>query len=86
MSAFDDVVLVGVAESDLGRVPAKTAIQLAAEASRRALDDAGLAKANVDGLFTFGFGRMGAVQFGEYARIRPRYSDSSFMGGSTPVA
>jgi len=81
-----DGALVGVAESDLGRVPGKTAIQLAAEASARALADAGLGKADVDGLFTFGFGRMGSVQFGEYLKIRPRYSDSSFMGGATPVA
>jgi len=85
-AGFRDVALVGVAESDLGRVPGKTAIQLAAEASARALADAGLRKSGVDGLFTFGFGRMGAVQFGEYLRLRPRYSDSSFMGGSTPVA
>lgn len=81
-----DAAVVGVAESDLGRVPGKTAIQLAAEASARALADAGLSKRDVDGLFTFGFGRMGSVQFGEYLRLRPRYSDSSFMGGSTPVA
>ncbi|HEY6415064.1 MAG TPA: hypothetical protein VIX41_02460, partial [Acidimicrobiales bacterium] len=83
---FEQIALAGVAESDLGKVPGKTAIQLAAEASARALADAGLTKADVDGLFTFGFGRMGSVQFGEYLRIRPRYSDSSFMGGSTPVA
>lgn len=81
-----EIALVGVAESDLGKVPGKTAIQLAAEASRAALADAGLAKSDVDGLFTFGFGRMGAVQFGEYLQIRPRYSDSSVMGGATPVA
>jgi len=84
--SFPNIALVGVAESDLGRVPGKSAIQLAAEASARALAEAGLAKSAVDGLFTFGFGRMGTVQFGEYLRIRPRYSDSSFMGGSTPVA
>ncbi len=80
------VALAGVAESDLGKVPHKTAIQLAAEASRAALEDAGLKKSDVDGLFTFGFGRMGAVQFGEYLQIQPRYSDSTMMGGSTPVA
>jgi acetyl-CoA acetyltransferase len=83
---FREVALVGVAESDLGRVPGKTASQLAAEAAARALADCGLRKSDVDGLFTFGFGRMGSVQFGEYLKIRPRYSDSSFMGGSTPVA
>ncbi|MBI4242040.1 MAG: thiolase [Candidatus Rokubacteria bacterium] len=83
---FRDIAIVGVAESDLGKVPDKTAIQLAAEASRRALEDAGLRKDDVDGLFTFGFGRMGAVQFGEYLQIQPAYSDSTVMGGSTPVA
>ncbi len=82
----EQAAVAGVAESDLGKVPGKTAIQLAAEASRAALDDAGLKKSDVDGLFTFGFGRMGAVQFGEYLQIQPRYSDSSYMGGSTPVA
>jgi len=80
------IAVAGVAESDLGKVPGKTAIQLAAEASRAALADAGLQKSDVDGLFTFGFGAMGAVQFGEYLRIQPRYSDSNYMGGSTPVA
>jgi acetyl-CoA acetyltransferase len=80
------IAIVGVAESDLGKLPRKTAIQLAAEASRAALEEAGLRKSDVDGLFTFGFGRMGTVQFGEYLQIQPRYSDSSYMGGSTPVA
>ena len=84
--ALQQIALVGIAESDLGNVPAKTAIHLAAEASRAALEDAGLKKSDVDGLFTFGFGRMGAVQFGEYLQIQPCYSDSSYMGGSTPVA
>ncbi|MBI3626188.1 MAG: thiolase [Candidatus Rokubacteria bacterium] len=84
--ALRQVALAGVAESDLGKVPGKTAIQLAAEAARAALEDAGLAKSDVDGLFTFGFGRMGAVQFGEYLQVQPRYSDSSYTGGSTPVA
>lgn len=79
---FREIALAGVAESDLGRVPHKTPIQLAAEASRAALEDAGLTKSDVDGLFTFGFGRMGSVQFGDYLQIRPRDSDSSMMGSS----
>ena len=44
--------IVGVAESDLGRVPNKSKFQLSAEASRLALDDAGLSINDVDGIFT----------------------------------
>ena len=51
-NAMRDVAIVGVAESDLGRVPDKSKFQLSAEASRLALDDAGLSVKDVDGLFT----------------------------------
>ena len=46
------VAIVGVAESDIGRVPHKSKFQLSAEASKKALDEAGLTKDDVDGLFT----------------------------------
>ena len=46
------VAVVGVAESDIGRVPHKSKFQLSAEASKKALDEAGLTKDDVDGLFT----------------------------------
>ena len=46
------VAIVGVAESDLGRVPNKSKFQLSAEASRAALEEAGLTKDDVDGVFT----------------------------------
>ena len=51
-NAMRDVAIVGVAESDLGVVPDKSKFQLSAEASRAALDDAGLSVKDVDGLFT----------------------------------
>lgn len=77
--------IVGVAESDLGDVgPQRYAIELAAQAAYRALEDAGLRSTDVDGLFSCVMGRfMSNLDFGEYMGIRPRYSDSGVIGGSS---
>lgn len=77
--------IVGVAESDLGEVgPGVTALDLAAQAAGRALDDAGLTIADVDGLFAHSaFFPMPTVVLGERLGIRPRYSDSTATGGSS---
>jgi acetyl-CoA acetyltransferase len=78
------VAIVGVAESDqIGRQPEKTALQLLAEASRNALDDAGLEPEEVDGLFTAAAGSAATVA--EYLRLRPRYIDGTNVGGSSYV-
>jgi 3-oxoacyl-[acyl-carrier-protein] synthase III len=44
--------IVGVAESDLGRTPDKTVLQLQHQAARAALEDAGLGFKDVDALFS----------------------------------
>ena len=44
--------IVGIAESDCGVVPDKSAIELMAQAAKRALDDAGLNKQDIDALFS----------------------------------
>jgi acetyl-CoA acetyltransferase len=75
--------LVGVAESDLGVVPGKTATDLAVEASLRALDDAGLEPADVDGLFTANLSRFSANQLAEHLAIRPSYVDCTVTGGAS---
>jgi len=77
--------IVGVAESDLGDVgPQRHAIELAAQAAIRALNDAGLSTRDVDGLFGCVTGRfMSNLDLGEYLGIRPRYSDSGNIGGSS---
>jgi acetyl-CoA acetyltransferase len=79
--------IAGVAESDLGEVAPKTAIQLQAEAARDALAEAGLTFADVDGLFSAG-GETYAptLAIGEYLGIRPRFTDSTSIGGSSFVA
>jgi acetyl-CoA acetyltransferase len=78
------IVIAGVAESDYGRVPNMTEMQLHAQALQRVLEDSGLRKEEIDGVFcssqTMG---MPTVMLCEYLRIFPRYSDSTSIGGSS---
>jgi len=78
------VAIVGAAESDLGEVaPGMTPVDLMAQATCRALADCGLTLADVDGVFASGVQtRMASVALTEYLRLKPRYQDSSFNGGS----
>jgi acetyl-CoA acetyltransferase len=80
--------IVGAAESDLGEVgPGFTPLDLIGQATERALADAGLEKKDVDGLFSASaYYSMATVSAGEYLGIRPRYSDSTNMGGSSFVS
>ena len=80
--------IVGVAESDLGDVgPQRHAIELAAQAAVRAVADAGLGMQDIDGLFGCVAGRlMSNLDLGEYLGIRPRYSDSGNIGGSSFIS
>lgn len=75
--------IAGVAESDeIGTVPDKSALALHAEAARNALDDAGLARGDVDGLLTAGYANY---DLGDYLGISPRYTDTTTVGGSSFV-
>jgi acetyl-CoA acetyltransferase len=78
------IVIAGVAESDYGRVPNMTEMQLHAQALQRVLEDSGLRKEEIDGVFcssqTMG---MPTVMLCEYLHIFPRYSDSTSIGGSS---
>jgi acetyl-CoA acetyltransferase len=86
---YKKVAIVGVAESELGRVPHKSKFQLSAEASRLALDEAGLRSKDVDGLFTTIItegGQFSSLLMAEYMGMTPRYTDSTSIGGSSFVA
>jgi acetyl-CoA acetyltransferase len=76
-----------VAESDIGEVgPGFTDRDLLAQASARALSDAGLRLSDVDGLFTASAtDLLSSLGAGEYLGVRPRYSDASNTGGSSFV-
>ena len=75
------VAIVGVAESDLGKVPGKSALELQAQAARLALADAGLALRDVDAVFAHTDDRFSSLQVSEFLGIQPRYVDSTNVGG-----
>ncbi|MDX6743859.1 acetyl-CoA acetyltransferase [Actinocorallia sp. A-T 12471] len=75
------VAIVGAAESDLG-VTGKSILTLQTQGITRALADAGLTLADVDGLATSGVSRFSTPQLAEYLGIAPAWSDSTFAGGS----
>ena len=78
-----DIAIVGVAESDeMGTVPNKSSLQHHAEAAHNALEDAGLSKNDVDGLFTAGFSTLATA---EYLGIQPQFTDNTTVGGSSFV-
>lgn len=80
--------IVGVAESNLGVVgDGVDSLDLIGQATVRALADAGLSKDDVDGLFCHSaFFPLPTVMVGEYLGIRPRYSDTTAIGGSSFVS
>jgi acetyl-CoA acetyltransferase len=77
------VAIAGVALSDVGRVDDKGPYDLIAQASRRALADAGLTPADIDGLASTGQGTLPPVDVGEYLGVRPRWIDSTAVGGAS---
>ena len=79
------VAVVGVAESDLGLVAPNTSpVDLMAQGTMRALEDAGLALSDVDGIFSAATqSRFAPMALAEYLRIKPRYFDGTAIGGSS---
>ncbi len=78
------VAIAGAAESDFGTVPDKTMLELHAQAAGRAIEDAGTAKGEIDGLFSCGgLDQMHILQLCEYLGLHPRYLDSTLVGGSS---
>lgn len=80
-----DCAIVGVAESDLGKVPGKTAVELQAQAARAAVLDAGLKLQDVDAVFAHTDDRFSSLQLSEYLGIRPRFTDTSNVGGMSNI-
>ncbi len=77
------VAIAGVALSEVGRVDDQTPYALMAQASRRALADAGLGVDQIDGFASTGLGTMAPVDVAEYMGISPRWVDSTAVGGSS---
>jgi acetyl-CoA acetyltransferase len=77
------VCVVGVGLADGPVTPDMSATMLEAQAFRRALTDAGLRKDEIDGLASAGYGGMHEVMLAEYLGVRPRWLESSSVGGSS---
>ncbi|MFD7292569.1 acetyl-CoA acetyltransferase [Streptomyces sp. NPDC059897] len=77
------VAIAGIALSGCGRVDEATPYALHAQAARRALADAGLAPDVVDGFASAGLGTLAPVEVAEYLGLKPRWVDSTSVGGST---
>jgi acetyl-CoA acetyltransferase len=80
-----EAAIVGVAECDLG-VTGRSVLELNTQAVTRALDDAGLRLADVDGLATNAVSRFSTTQLAEYLGLQPAWTDSTVVGGSSFVA
>ncbi len=78
------IAIVGVAESEYGRVPHLTEMQMHAQATWRAMEESGLRKDEIDGVFCSSHSSgMPTVMLSEYLQIFPRYTDSTSIGGSS---
>jgi len=68
--------------------PDNTELQIIGESARGALEDAGLALADVDGLFSASMSMAGMpiVGVAEYLNLKPRYIDGTNIGGSSFVS
>lgn len=76
------VAIAGVALSDCGRVPDKTAVQLIHQASKRALADCGLTKEDVQGFGGHGV-TLPPLEITQALGLRPSWIDSTNVGGSS---
>lgn len=89
MSLRNRAVIVGVGESDIGKLPHMSGLGLNAQAARRAIADAGIKHTEIDGLltaysFTEPYFMLGSV-LAEYLGITPRLGGSMVVGGASPA-
>ncbi|MFJ8019412.1 acetyl-CoA acetyltransferase [Streptomyces sp. NPDC096311] len=75
-------VIAGVALADTSSA-ATNPYGLIAQAGSRALAEAGLTKDQIDGLASTGQGTMAPVEVAEYLGLRPRWIDSTTVGGAS---
>ena len=79
---MSEAAIAGVADLDPAATGASI-LRLQTQAALAALDDAGLALTDVDGLCTNGLSRFSTTQLAEYVGISPVWTDSTFAGGAS---
>ncbi|WP_062266166.1 acetyl-CoA acetyltransferase [Endozoicomonas arenosclerae] len=76
--------IAGVGYSGLGKTPEHKPLELLAQASMKAINDAGLDLADIDGLCAGTFYHFfPTLSVAEYLGIRPKWSSSDMVGGSS---
>lgn len=79
--------IVGAAEVDTFVSPHRSPVGLMAEASHRALADAGLTLSDVDGLFSASsYYSFPTMNLAEHLGVTPRFMDSSNIGGASFIS
>lgn len=85
MSIRGKVAIVGVGELPSRRdYPGRSTMSLLAEVGAQAITDAGLRKADIDGLVTSN-DNVNSIDLAEYMRIRPQWTGSMTVHGSSGV-
>ncbi len=83
------IVIAGVGETEQGKIPNKSSFHFLSQASKLAIEDAGIKKSDVDGLVTaFSLVEhtfMHCTTFADYFGMRPRFFSSVAVGGATAV-
>jgi acetyl-CoA acetyltransferase len=83
------VAIIGAADTEVGKVPHLSATALCVEAARRAMENAGITKDQIDGLVTCNSMAepymYHAEVIAEYLQIFPRYCISANAGGGTTM-
>ena len=77
------VAIAGVAISGEPGTAAATPYALHARASRAALQQSGLKPSDIDGFASAGLGAIQPLEVAEYMGLRPRWIDSTGVGGAT---
>ena len=82
------VAIVGIGETEVGRVPGRSTLSFHAQAARLALEDAGLTKQDVDAIFTWDSNEVEpfpyyAVAVAEYLGIPLRCGAAIDLGGAS---
>ena len=76
--------IVGIHEHTTRYAPDKSELQIQGESAIKAIEDAGLSKADVDGLFTSSSSvRMSAFALADYLNMNPSYVDNTSVGGGS---
>jgi acetyl-CoA acetyltransferase len=83
MTRRSGVAIVGAALSDVGRVDHASPYALLAQATRRAMADAGLDPSSIEGFGSTSLGTMAPIDVAEYLGLRPRWIDSTSVGGAS---